>query len=953
MKKSNSANLISQSNLLLSAINSSINWAENSLKDSEKISVTSALKSHRRAVRKTSIALEGKPVLALFGASQVGKSYMANNLLYNNDNLLLIHDHINGNEIDFIKSINPEGKGNEATSTVTRFTSEEVVDKSKKPVKIKLFGLKDIVLVLADSYFSDYIDQIDRYNTDQIIEHIAVFESYQVEEKQFYFTDDDVYEIKEYITKHYSKSLSEYLFALNSCKFWEKAATVIQNIPPHHWVDIFNILWNNHAPINEMFTISKIELETLNYRKEAHVDFSAILREGVNGSGQAIINVKSLSNFFEKDENIEVQLDTLQLVTIPASRLCFLTSEIVLTVSKSSIENRSFIKEADVIDFPGARSREELRDLSDQSRIYMLLRGKVSYLFNYYSSNYLTNTLFVCMRTQQTNVSTMPRLIKQWIEDNVGENEIERGINIKQVPPPLFVIFTWWNTQLQYKEKTDNINPRERIEKLFETRFQQEIIGSYDWHNSWTCKDNKSEKFRNFYLLRDFKESDFIFKSNNGTEVDFSSESQETFFHNYRTELLNYHKEKDLFFVDPILSFDEASSLNKDGSEFILKNLKEIPFESNFIDLHYNRLQNSLGTVQKILRKYYHAENEDKQYTQAIQDAAHIHMVLNRIFGINTFHFGKLMETLQINEKDIFEINHDLLRDVSLVDNSKLNEMVFYKIHSPRLILGEEMKSEENYKFNLRVLCEDYKRDSIDDTEMFFTQKGINLDHLFFGKNAIVNKSDALAEKATQFWFDKILTPERFEYFIPLGFEPSLIDKLLQNVKNNYIKNGINRIIAEHIKDYVDLGKRLDEAEDLIAHVTSSIINEFVNTMGWKYYNNEDLGRIATINKTFNLDIRFPEQKDVFVSLHKGESTDEKINVEYLLDIMDSMNERLNNSQMDPQIINNIPMIKYYNNWIELMKISFIETCDIPNYDIKLNKNLGECLKEYEPILSS
>ena len=177
MKKSNSANLISQSNLLLSAINSSINWAENSLKDSEKISVTSALKSHRRAVRKTSIALEGKPVLALFGASQVGKSYMANNLLYNNDNLLLIHDHINGNEIDFIKSINPEGKGNEATSTVTRFTSEEVVDKSKKPVKIKLFGLKDIVLVLADSYFSDYIDQIDRYNTDQIIEHIAVFES--------------------------------------------------------------------------------------------------------------------------------------------------------------------------------------------------------------------------------------------------------------------------------------------------------------------------------------------------------------------------------------------------------------------------------------------------------------------------------------------------------------------------------------------------------------------------------------------------------------------------------------------------------------------------------------------------------------------------------------------------------------------------------------------------------
>lgn len=950
MQNKHKSNLINQSERIFDAINIGVDWAEKNLRDSEQSSVVNNLKSHRRVVSKTRAALNGKPVLALFGASQVGKSYMANNLLYNNDNLLLIHDHSTGNEIDFIKNINPEGKGNEATSTVTRFTSDQMIDVGKKPVTLKLFNVKDVILILTDGYFSDYIENGERANSERILKHIEYISSLKSNEKQFYLTDDDIYEIKEYLVKHFSKTINEFLFSLNSTKFWDFLASSIQYIPIHKSIDALSILWNYNQPINEICKISFKELEKLKFSKEVFVDFSAIEREGNEDSVKAIINVKTLSTFFENDGKIIVQIEPENSVDISCSKLCFLTSEIVLTVSKSSIQNRPFIQSTDIIDFPGARSREELRDLSDQSRIYMLLRGKVSYLFNLYSSNFLTNTLFVCMRTQQTNVSSMPRLIKQWIHDNIGETDVKRGVNLNDTIPPLFVIFTWWNTQLQYKEKTDNMNPLERIQKQFETRFHQEVIGTYDWHKNWAIHHGQRKQFKNFYFLRDFKESELIYKSENGREVDFYSEPQETFYGNYRNELINYHKENSLFFDDPELSFDEASDKNKDGSEFIIKNLMSLPFEKNFLDFHEKRIKESYLSVVNILKKHHHDENQDKQYFQAIQDASSIHLILNRIFGMDSYYFGKLMELLHVDEKEIFEINHDALRDVSLVDNSKLSEMVFYKLHSPRLILGEEFNTEENYKHNLNVLCEDYKRDSLDDTEMFFSQRGINLYHLFFGKNTIVSKSDAIAEKASHYWFTKILIPDRFSELIELGFETSLIEKLLQNIKNSFIKNNMNNIIALQIKEYVDLGKRIDEAEDLVAHMIASIINNFVNAMGWKTHSANQLNLLQRVNQTYKLDLKIPEEESIFISIDKSENDQNRLNIEDIINISDNLNQTLSNAKVDTETIGNIPMIKYYNNWIELMKISFIETCDIPNYDIYSNKKLGECLNIFEQI---
>jgi len=943
-------NLTNQAELLTRITNQGVNWTDHYMNDREGQLLRVGLKKNRRILRKTQNALAGKPVLALFGASQVGKSYMANNLLYDQHKLLLIHNHQSGETVDFIKRINPEGKGNEATSTVTRFTATRQKDPSHKPVHLRLFGPSDIVTILCDSYFSDYIDPNERLSFDAIRTYAEAISTYATAPNQSNFTDDDVYDIQEYIEKYFQKSLSEFISNLNQANFWNLLAEQIGRIAPADWVHVLDILWNRNEAISEMLDLSLGELQKIDYSREAFVDFSAIDRDGVNGNGKAIINVKTLEGFFEKDDGIAAQLPGGKEVVISASKLCFLTAEIVLSVSQDSIANRPFIEQTDIVDFPGARSREELRDLSETSKLLMLLRGKVSYLFNHYSADFKTNTLFVCMRTQQTNVTTMPRLINQWIEDNIGADMVARGENITYNPPPLFIVFTWWNTQLQYKDKTDNMNPLERIEKQFETRFQQEVIGNYKWHTDWISRQGRKSEFTNFYLLRDFKESELIYDSKDSVETGFIGPAQQKFFERYRKEFLDYHRSQLRFFPDPERSFDEASGLNKDGSEWIIQNLSLIPFGENFIRIHQARLHQALQSASRMLRKYYHTDDSDKLIRQAMQQASEIHMVMNVIFGKDTYNFGGFLENMQVNEKDIFEMNHDLLNNLVTVDRSKANEMIHFKLASPRLRLGGS-PSPELFRENLQVLMEDYNRDSLEETEAFFASKGISLSELFFGQNTLPNKSDELAENAAQYWFDKILNPDRFSYFIDLGFDRSLLDRLLKNIRNSFRKHGVQKLIAYQIREFVDLEKKLEDAEDMVAHIISSIINGYVTNMGWTHYSEHERQSIREAIHSNRLNLKLPERNAVFKApVRFNEDADGTISVERIVGIMDRMNEKLSKSRVDDELVQGLPMIRSFNEWIDLMKISFVANCNIPNYDMQANKSLGETLTCFEKI---
>jgi hypothetical protein len=516
-------NLAYNTGNLVNVINDSLQWVGNHLKEEDRTETNYELKKYRRKLNKVKAVVTEKPTFALFGASQVGKSYMANNMLYNAKNTLLVYNHRGDDSnpqvsdwqlIDFLVYLNPEGGGKEATATVTRFTADVEKDNTKLPVKVKLFDVKDIVCILCDTYGSEFKDSKNPPKLPEIQAHMEAIQQLKTSSVQTIFTDDDIYEIQEYLERHWEKQAG-FLDAMEDIGFWDFLADNIQFIGQSNWVRAVEILWNKHQPIGEVFNNILASLANLKFNKTVRVTFEAIVRS----SGKSIINVNTLlQHFFTDDTYFKVQLEDGQVINLGAGKLCMLSAEITLSVAQGTIDNRPFINNIDIIDFPGARSRFELSELSQENLSNMLVRGKVAYLFNSYSTNFKTNTLAYCVKTVKTDVPQMPSLIEQWIHYNLGNTIETRTQNLAGLTvPPFFVIFTWWNTQF-FKERATNDIPTERVEAQFKTLVSQEIMTDKKWPHEWVLKGGSPVKFKNYYLLRDFERSVGTFKQTNLVE---------------------------------------------------------------------------------------------------------------------------------------------------------------------------------------------------------------------------------------------------------------------------------------------------------------------------------------------------------------------------------------------------------------------------------------------------
>jgi hypothetical protein len=129
-------------------------WIKNSLDGEKQKNAYRYLVNCRRKLNKKKFALEGNPAAALYGESQVGKSYLISSLLTENGKPFGIKNE-NGKYHNFIEEINPPGGGSESTSLISRFSVNYKPVNSKYPIKAILLSPADLVLVLCDSFYND------------------------------------------------------------------------------------------------------------------------------------------------------------------------------------------------------------------------------------------------------------------------------------------------------------------------------------------------------------------------------------------------------------------------------------------------------------------------------------------------------------------------------------------------------------------------------------------------------------------------------------------------------------------------------------------------------------------------------------------------------------------------------------------------------------------------------
>jgi len=192
------ANLSENTKEFHSILKESSNWVRRNLSLEEKDSMLNQIHETKAEVAVLNHSVLTKPVFALFGISQVGKSYLVKNLLSIDGKSLEI-ELPNQEKLDFLQAINPKGGGTESTGVVSRFTIDAAFIDPEYPIQVKLLDVKDLVLILCDSFFSD-IMKLDYYPSIQDFnQHVEKFKIHAAssESSQFDLTEDDIYYLKE------------------------------------------------------------------------------------------------------------------------------------------------------------------------------------------------------------------------------------------------------------------------------------------------------------------------------------------------------------------------------------------------------------------------------------------------------------------------------------------------------------------------------------------------------------------------------------------------------------------------------------------------------------------------------------------------------------------------------------------------------------------------------------
>ena len=892
----------------------SIKWVEDNLKYEEKNALLLKLKNGLNTFKKVSNNIDSKPVIAVFGGSQVGKSYLIKNLLSLEGQPFVIRN--NNKEYDFLKDINPPGVGAESTGVVTRFTINNELKFEDFPIKVKLLSPKDILIIILDSFFLDLKKITDFKKAKDLDLHIKQYESNYSKPKQNCLSEFDVLEIKEYFENHLSKHTI--LFeGLNESHFFERIGKIIDGYDYSEWKGIFEILWNKNEHFSGLFTKLILDLKTISFDAIAYLSFKEVLR----GEGE-ILDVTRLKELYSSNKSTTIKRENGDAITINLSAITALTAELVFAIPNELTNTKEFLQNSDLLDFPGARSRLsiEIEDVDTEIIPDMLLRGKVSYLFNKYSDDFNINNLLFCTNDKQLDVNEIPTLLFNWISKNIGGNAYDRNNALKNADvPPLFVIFTFFNNQLKLDTTNDygHVNTANTLDYKWDTRFnrffENEIVTqTKDWHIDWT-KDQQN--FKNFYLLRDFKYSTDSFDGFEevGYEVKIRPE-RNIFLDKLKESFTNFKFVKN-HFDSPEKSWDIAANLNYDGSKLIIDNLTKVSNNLTKTNHYINKLNKLVIDVKNDLSRHFHTDDLTVLRGNSMKSVNEIQFSFNSILAKDINAFNKLVQKLSLQPVEIY----NLLNENIVVD---INEANLENFDQGNILLSQypELKNVHSYDEAIGILKQNLWLSSNEEVETFLAEKGIKKEQLF-AKKETKSKAQYYTELLLEYWKTKITNPTNLEYFVLNGLRQSsiyfLADHLSKIIQNRDLKAKLERIA----NDVVSETTTNRGVEEFLAETFSLLINEIVINFDSNYFTAEELIEIENLKANNNF------------KFYNNTIPTDPISIQELFE----------NCNDERSSVNKIVLDKY-NKWIEYFRISLLVNCGFVSYNEQANDQLKELI---------
>tara|TARA_Y100000385_G_C13108238_1_gene649844 strand:- start:5364 stop:8207 length:2844 start_codon:yes stop_codon:yes gene_type:complete len=936
----------------LQLIDKSNSWINNSLDGEKQKLAYRNIVNFRRELNKKKFALEGNPAAAIYGESQVGKSYLVSALLSENNKPFMVYDG-DGNDYDFINEVNPLGNEMESTSVVTRFSTKYKLENKDFPVIAKLLTPTDLILVLCEAYYNNL--KVNKpLSFEELKEKIDSFELiYKNKEQcQDLIIEDDILNIEDYFEENFSKLVYN---NIKDAKFFEKISLLVTRIPHNEWKDVFSLFWNFNPQLTRLFDDLINKYKQLKFSETVYLPIDTVLR--VKGT---ILDVTRLDEIYGSFNGHETQytgtcsvllLDkkmSEETIVFSKPHLCGLIAELIFILPDSVKEKKPFLNKTDLLDFPGLRRTENTKesDILDNDLTTLLRRGRVDYLFNKYSSYERINSLFFCHNHKMSGQSVMPEKLDRWISNMVGETNEDRE-KFNSPVPPLFVISTWFNKDLEFNSQENNKNSLELLTARWQQRFvktlKDEIFKSdtYSWLTNWTIS---KPHFQNIFLLRDFyqssKEKSKIFRG----YVDKKNEKEEIKpkdYPDFRSDLKKSFLENDFVqnhFENPEQSWDSAATMNQDGTNLIIEKITIAANHINSarIEKISSELDEILNLIHVELLKYFHSNDNEKELQKAKSTAGAVQWTLDSAFGGDGIkHFGQLMKELMVNESHVLELYRNKIDDVEHRAVVDLDVYSTYRQIVP-VLEGETVESYFNR------LCVEYEINSDEQKQKFqleLDSKKIDLQELINqNSNLIKNNSLQLAELLLENWSATIrMNDKKIIQKILVADGSSALQDIVEMFEKVFKKIGLAKIIAEKIRRYTDGNNRKGMPYEIIADISAELLNRCINSAGIDYYSESEIKELKVANHESKLKLEFEQ-----------DSNTSKQSVSQLFEKIDNWNNIIKSS---PEELEKFPSYRNYILWRNKLKVAFVSVCDIPNYDLEANKKLDKIIKEVKSII--
>lgn len=443
---------------------------------------TAVLRRHRREARRLNLAATRSPTVAVFGASQAGKSYLIGSLARSPDRPLTVR--YGTTTLDFLRDLNPAG-AKESTGLVSRFTVRPPDPPAgAPPVPVRLISRGDVIRIVANTYLSDF--QLREPPLPEPEETGRLLASLGGGGGSG-FDVDDIEELAQYFKQHLHSTIT--VQKLGNA-YWLQLAEIIDRLSPAAVVKAFSPLWGG---FEEFSRLAERLLDALDHLGAAGIAFCELAALQPRSAG--ILNVNALFGLGKGGgETVRVVGENGRSAAVEKSVLAAIVAELVIPLERAPWP---FLERVDLLDFPGARTREIIEDgvkiFADPNALgHTFLRGKVEFLFQRYEMEGEITAMLLCVGDSVQEVQTLPRMVDRWVGSAIGVTPQERSAQRDR----LFLVLTKFDREFEQKAGED-----QSADERWTARIQASLTDFFKTC-SWVSEWKPGRPFANVSWLR-------------------------------------------------------------------------------------------------------------------------------------------------------------------------------------------------------------------------------------------------------------------------------------------------------------------------------------------------------------------------------------------------------------------------------------------------------------------